>query len=76
MHLKIYLFGIMNIIVYYQEKEYDTLFKKKINVLENNFIEKNKNNKLILQDKKLIKKYIKEFKQFTMILNIIFINNK
>ena len=49
-------------------KEYDTLFKEKINVLENNFIGKNEDNKLVLQDKKLIEKYvldIKEFKQFT-----------
>jgi hypothetical protein len=49
-------------------KEYDTIFKNKINVLENNFIGKKEDNKKIIEDKKLIEKYIldiKEFKQFT-----------
>ena len=48
-------------------KEYDELFKDKINLIENNFYGKS-DNKILLSDKKLINNYligIKEFKQLS-----------
>jgi superfamily II DNA or RNA helicase len=49
-------------------KEYDVLFKNKISVLETNFMNKKEIDEKVLEDKKLIEKYIlniKEFRQYT-----------
>lgn len=49
-------------------KEYDVLFKNKISILETNFMNKKEIDEKVLEDKKLIEKYIldiKEFKQYT-----------
>ena len=49
-------------------KEYDVLFKNKINVLETNFMNKTETDVKVVEDKKLIEKYvldIKEFRQYT-----------
>ena len=49
-------------------KEYDVLFKNKISVLETNFMNKTETDVKVVEDKKLIEKYIldiKEFRQYT-----------
>ena len=49
-------------------KEYDVLFKNKISVLETNFMNKKETDDKVIEDKKLIEKYvldIKEFRQYT-----------
>ena len=45
-------------------KEYDTLFKEKINVLETNWTGKKEIDEKVVEDKKLIKKYILDIKEF------------
>jgi superfamily II DNA or RNA helicase len=49
-------------------KEYDVLFKNKISILETNFMNKTETDVKVVEDKKLIEKYIldiKEFRQYT-----------
>ena len=49
-------------------KEYDVLFKNKISILETNFMNKKEIDEKVIEDKKLIEKYvldIKEFKQYS-----------
>ena len=49
-------------------KEYDVLFKNKISILETNFMNKKETDNKVIEDKKLIEKYvldIKEFRQYT-----------
>jgi superfamily II DNA or RNA helicase len=45
-------------------KEYDVLFKNKISVLETNFMNKKEIDEKVLEDKKLIEKYILNIKEF------------